>query len=208
VNSTILSVDLEEETVTAEGIVQTANSTAITVARIQFENLWNPTVQLKGETSGTTANIVSIVENIDLLPIGLNANVQANVITAEGQVQNLQIVDSGYGYVNNEVIQFVSADGNRAGTVKVILGGVGLGAGYYKTSKGFLSDAIALHDGDYYQEYSYEVFSKLSVDRYSDMFKKVMHTAGTKFFGSVLLVNDGNAAISLTQSSVTGNVAG
>jgi hypothetical protein len=208
VNSTILSVDLEEETVTAEGIVQTANSTVITVARIQFENLWNTTVELKGETSGTTANIVSIVENIDLLPIGLNANVQANVITAEGQVQNLQIVDSGYGYVNNEVIQFVSADGNRAGTVKVILGGVGVGAGYYKTSKGFLSDAIALHDGDYYQEYSYEVFSKLSVDRYSDMFKKVMHTAGTKFFGSVLLVNDGNAAISLTQSSVTGNVAG
>lgn len=208
VNSTILSVNLQQETVTAEGIVQTANSTVITVARIQFENLWSTTAPLNGETSGTTANIVSVVENINLLPIGLNANVQANVITAEGQALNLQIVDSGYGYVNNEVIQFVSADGERAGTVKVILGGVGIGSGYYKTSKGFLSDAIALHDGDYYQEYSYEVFSKLSVDRYSDMFKKVMHTAGTKFFGSVLLVNDGNAAISLTESSVTGNVAG
>ena len=121
---------------------------------------------------------------------------------------NLQIVDSGYGYVNNEIIQFVSADGERAGTVKVILGGVGKGSGYYKTSRGFLSDVIALHDGDYYQEYSYEVFSKLSVDRYSDMFKKVMHTAGTKFFGSVLLIDEANATISLTESSVTGNVAG
>jgi hypothetical protein len=202
VNSTILSVDLEQETVTAEGIVQTANSTVITVARIQFENLWNPTVELKGETSGATANIVSVVEDINSLPIGLNANVQANVITAEGQALNLQIVDSGYGYVNNEVIQFVSADGNRAGTVKVVLGGVGIGSGYYKTSRGFLSDAIALHDGDYYQEYSYEVFSKLSVDRYSDMFKKVMHTAGTKFFGSVKIEDEGNTAVELTESSV------
>ena len=208
VNSTILSVDLEQEIVTAEGIVQTANSTTIIARRIQFENLWQVGISIKGETSGANANVVSIVEDIDSLPIGLNANIQANVITAEGQVTNLQIVDSGYGYTNNEVIQFVSVDGQRAGTAKVVLGGTGLGSGYYKTSKGFLSDVISLHDGDYYQEYSYEVFSKLSVDKYADMFKKVMHTAGTKFFGSVMLINEANASLSVTESSVTGNVAG
>ena len=208
VNSTILSVDLEEETVTAKGIVQSANSTVIIARRIQFENLWSASVLINGETSGAQANLVSVVEDIYTRPIGLNANVQANVITAEGQITGLQVIDSGFGYSNNEIVRFVSRDNLRAGSVRVITGGVGLERGYYKTSKGFLSDDIALHDGDYYQEYSYEVFSKLSVDIYSDMFKKVMHTAGTKFFGSVLLVDEGNAAISLTESSVTGNVAG
>jgi len=51
-----------------------------------------------------------------------------------------------------------------------------------------------IHDGNYYQEYSYEVLTKISVDRYSDMFKKVMHMAGTKFFGSALIVEEANVA--------------
>jgi hypothetical protein len=56
-----------------------------------------------------------------------------------------------------------------------------------------------IHDGDYYQEYSYEVLSKISLDRYADMFKKVMHIAGTKFFGSALIVEEANVALTLSQ---------
>jgi hypothetical protein len=55
-----------------------------------------------------------------------------------------------------------------------------------------------IHDGDYYQEYSYEILSKISVDRYGDMFKKVMHTAGTKFFGSALVVEEDSATVELS----------
>jgi hypothetical protein len=55
-----------------------------------------------------------------------------------------------------------------------------------------------IHDGDYYQEYSYEVLTKISVDRYADMFKKVMHVAGTKFFGSAVVVEEANVALTLS----------
>jgi hypothetical protein len=56
-----------------------------------------------------------------------------------------------------------------------------------------------IHDGDYYQEYSYEILSKISVDRYADMFKKVMHTAGTKFFGSALIVEEDSVTVELSE---------
>ncbi len=56
-----------------------------------------------------------------------------------------------------------------------------------------------IHDGDYYQEYSYEILSKISVDRYADMFKKVMHTAGTKFFGSAVVIEEDSATLELSE---------
>lgn len=196
-NSTVSTI-----TQTSEGIVKSSNTSVIVVKRIQFENNWASNTTITGETSGATAVLNSIDIDTLSLPVGLNANVEANVITAEGQVTTLKIIDSGFGYVNSEIVQFTSVDGLRAASAKVVLGGVGKGAGYYKSSKGFLSDSVCLHDGDYYQEYSYEIFSKLSVDRYSDMFKKVMHTAGTKFFGSARVVEEDAVVVTLTESSV------
>jgi hypothetical protein len=110
-------------------------------------------------------------------------------------------VDSGIGYSNGDVVQYTSEDGARSGSIKIVNDGSGIGKGYYKSSKGFLSEDMYVHDGDYYQEYSYEILSKISVDRYSDMFKKVMHTAGTKFFGSALVVEEDNVALSLSEIS-------
>lgn len=202
-NAFILDVDTESVIVTAKGIVKEANNTHLLIKRIQLNDLWSNTLPINGEISGATANITNISAVTNEYQIGLNANVEANVITAEGQVTAFDIVDSGYGYTNNEVVQFVSADGSRAGTVKLIIGGTGRGRGYYRSSKGFLSNDIKLHDGDYYQEYSYEVFTKLSVDRYADMFKKVMHTAGTRFFGSVSLSEEGNVTVSVAESTIT-----
>ena len=63
-----------------------------------------------------------------------------------------------------------------------------------------------VHDGDYYQEYSYEVLTKISFDRYSDMFKKVMHVAGTKFFGSALVVEEANVAMTLSSLATSQQV--
>lgn len=201
-NTVILASNLQQVITVAEGIVRKSNSTNITVKRTQLNDLWDNSLVIRGESTGATANITRISPITNTYPIGLNADIDGDVITAEGQVASLEIVDSGYGYTNNEIVQFVSEDGLRAGTLKTVLGGVGLGKGYYRSSKGFLSDEFCIQDGDYYQEYSYEVFTKLSVDKYSDMFKKVMHTAGTKFFGSVMLVDEGNTAVTLAESSV------
>jgi hypothetical protein len=170
--------------------------------RITFENTWLPNEPMIGEVSGAEADVIGVTEDItELYPIGLNADITANVVTSDGEVTALQVIDSGFAYSNAEIVDFVSEDNLRSGTAKIVLDGHGLGIGYYRSSKGFLSDDIYVHDGDYYQEYSYEILSKISVDRYSDMFKKVMHMAGTKFFGSALIVEEANAALALTSIS-------
>ena len=200
VAANVSNVSLYQITSTAKGIVKFANTSVVYVKRLTFENTFKPGSIMIGDVSGATANVVGVSEDLDLIyPIGLNADIEANVITAEGQITSLQVIDSGIGYSNSDVLQYTSADGKRSGTIKVVVDGHGIGKGYYKSSKGFLSEDMYIHDGDYYQEYSYEILSKISVDRYADMFKKVMHTAGTKFFGSALVVEEDSATVELLE---------
>lgn len=201
-NGLVSSVNLFEIVSTAKAIVKSSNSSQMLAKRITFENTWLPNEPMIGEVSGAEADVIGVTEDItELYPIGLNADITANVVTSNGEVTALQVIDSGFAYSNGEIVDFVSEDNLRAGTAKMILDGHGLGIGYYRSSKGFLSDDIYVHDGDYYQEYSYEILSKISVDRYSDMFKKVMHMAGTKFFGSALIVEEANTALALSAIS-------
>ena len=199
-SANIANIALFQITSTAKGIVKSANTSVVRVKRLTFENTFKEGSLLIGDVSGATANVVGVAEDLDVLyPIGLNASIEANVITANGQITSLQIVDSGIGYSNGDVLQYTSGDGLRSGSVKVVIDGHGIGQGYYKSSKGFLSEDMYIHDGDYYQEYSYEILSKISVDRYADMFKKVMHTAGTKFFGSALVVEEDSINVELSE---------
>ena len=202
VTANVESFALYQVVSTAKGVVKSANSTSVSVKRLTFENTFEPDKLLRGDLSGLTANIVGVSEDTSLLyPIGLNATIEANVITAAGQITSLQVVDSGIGYSNGDIIQYTSSDGERSGTIKVVNDGHGIGKGYYRSSKGFISEDMYIHDGDYYQEYSYEILSKISVDRYADMFKKVMHTAGTKFFGSALVVEEDSLPVTLSEIS-------
>jgi hypothetical protein len=181
--------------ITAQGIVKSSSfntdgTTTIQLKRINFNNTWQIGQTVTGQYSGSTGKIVSVSEvtNLSNNIIGLNAQVAANVVVANGQVTAIDIYDSGFGYVENDVVDFYSKDGTRAGSLKVHLGGTGKGSGYYKSSKGFLSDDKYIQDSDYYQEYSYEIISKLPFDMYAKMYKSVMHMSGTRLFGSVELV--------------------
>jgi hypothetical protein len=206
-NSNVVSVNLFSISSTAKGVIKSGSTpNTLFVKRINFENTFNVGEEITGDSSGTKATIVDIIEDENTYPIGVNAIIEANVVTAIGEITSLQITDSGVGYPNGEIIQFSSMDGTREGTVKAIVGGNGKGAGYYRSSKGFLSSDKYIHDGDYYQEYSYEVLSKMSFDRYSDMFKKVMHVAGTKVFGSSLIVEEDSANVSLSLISTENEV--
>jgi hypothetical protein len=201
-NGLVSNVTPFEIVSTARAIVKSSNSTQILAKRITFENTWQAGGTVIGEVTGAQADVIGATQDESVLyPIGLNAELVANVVTANGEVSSLQVIDSGFAYSNGEIVDFVSEDNLRAGSAKMILDGHGIGQGFYRSSKGFLSDDIYIHDGDYYQEYSYEILSKISVERYSDMFKKVMHVAGTRFFGSALIVEEANVATTLSAIS-------
>ena len=78
----------------------------------------------------------------------------------------------------------------------------GSGEGYYRTRKSFLSSDKYIHDGDFYQEYSYQVLTALPFVKYSETLKKVLHVAGTKAFGSYIGKNKMEVPINV-KSSIT-----
>tara|TARA_B100001059_G_C17829265_1_gene583487 strand:+ start:1337 stop:3409 length:2073 start_codon:yes stop_codon:yes gene_type:complete len=70
--------------------------------------------------------------------------------------------------------------------------------GQYLDNKGFASDNIKIHDGDKFQKFSYVVKGGVQLEDWKNAFKKLVHPAGFKFFGEILLlltlVNNGNPA--------------
>ena len=208
-SATVSNVVLQVVTSSARGIIKPqSNTSVLRVKRINLENTFLAGQTITGRSSEATATIVSVAEDTTVLPIGFNANVSANVVTANGIITQLTVVDSGVGYWLNgsNTVQYVSEDGLRAGSARVNIDGLGVGSGYFKSSKGFISSNKYLRDGDYYQEYSYEILTRIPFNKYATMFKKVMHTAGTRFFGAVLIEDSAEAVISYADDVVANNI--
>lgn len=55
-------------------------------------------------------------------------------------------------------------------------------SGFYKKKKSLLSDKWKLFDGNYYQDYSYVINTKLNFDVFKNDVEELVHPAGTKMF--------------------------
>jgi hypothetical protein len=157
---------------------------------------------LIGEISDTYANVVSVGEYA-YEAMGNNAYVEAKVSTANGTALGIVVADSGFGYVDGESVSFSSNDSVFSGIATVLDRKQGESFGFYQSTKGFLSQDKYIQDGDYYQEYSYEIRADIPLNKYSDMLKKVLHVAGTKFFGAFVHSTVSNSNI----TSVSANVS-
>jgi len=187
----------------SRGIVKSSNSSVLSLKRINFENTFDFSEGFVGQSSGVSANIVAISEEDNSLQIGLNAVVQSNVQTATGSVQQLDIVDSGFGYIQDETATFLSSDGLRAGSAKINLGRRGISEGFYRDRNGQLSSSKKIHDGEYYQDFSYEVRTSIRVDKYSEMLKNILHVSGTKSFSATVLSEVANTSLNIISDITT-----
>jgi hypothetical protein len=158
---------------------------------------------LVGEVSGVTATVVFTTPDLTADIIGLNANVTANVITTTGSVTDLTLEDSGLSFYQDQGATFSSLDGERVGAGEINLGGIGSGAGRYTSFSGILDDTNYIHDGTYYQEYSYEVQSNKPLDTYYNILKQLLHVAGTRMFGRVVTSSTSTIGTDMVQSSKT-----
>jgi hypothetical protein len=178
-------------TTTASGEIKSgSNSSVLNVRRLSFQNTFLGGQTIIGSSSGAAATIVTVVDDENTLPIGENADIVANVQVANAVVSSLSVLDSGYGYNDSENVTLVSETSPYIVTAQTTLNKQGVGEGYFSTTGGFLSSDKKIIDSDYYQEYSYEIQSKLPFTTYSEILKKVIHVAGTKMFGRVIINSD------------------
>jgi hypothetical protein len=180
----------------ANGIVLASSNSSMLFLKRQSLNAsylltTNVATQIIGQGSGAVANVVGTGvdwtipdSDIDQIFCGLNAEIDATTTVGTGAAATLSVIDSGFAYQDGEVVSYESSNG-VIGTAQVHLGRYGVGAGYYTDRNGFLSSEKKIFDGNYWQNFSYEIRSSLAIEVYEDMLKKILHIAGMKYFGAL-----------------------
>ena len=169
------------------------NKHLVKIRRLSFGQSFVPGAVLTGSETGATANVLFAYDDPDTLPIGLNADIEANVVTANGVVTSVELIDSGYGYEDGAAVSLVSSNSEFIVTGTARVNQQGVAAGRWQTRHSFPSDVSIVQDSNYWQEYSYVIRTGVSLDKYADIVKDILHVAGTKLFGEVLLVQDTSA---------------
>lgn len=189
------------QTSEATARVKSVNTTVLQCTRLNvFKDLTSETIT--GATSGVTAT-VSSVGSLSTYA-GFNAIILGDAISTNGSVTSLRVIDSGIGYVDKEEVTFYAVDDtNKTGLAELSVTKQGTAEGRYKQTGGFLSSDKYIHDGEYYQEFSYEVQASLPFEKYSEIFKKVVHVAGTRLFGKFTSVEVTNSNIQAACSTIT-----
>lgn len=175
-----------------KGIILTANSTEATIQRTDFGVDFDFAEPIVGDQSAAQATVITVSQIEDQEFWGENAVVTTDVIVANGVATSVEVIDSGFGYAENDSVTLRKADGNNpftmTGTANVSNNGVG--SGFWRTFSSHLNSEKRIRDNDFYQEYSYEVLSRQTINRYEDILKKSVHVAGTKMFGGVSIESD------------------
>jgi len=108
--------------------------------------------------------------------------------TTLGAITKISIIDRGSNYTDgNTSVNLASFGDGTATAVVGILEGAFTYPGRFLNDDGFLSSYNFLQDKDYYQNFSYVIKAKTSIDRYRKVLKDLVHPAGTRLFGIYLL---------------------
>jgi len=176
----------------------------ITLKRTSFNVVWTVNDTITG-SSGSTATLLAYETIASSKPMGDNAVIDAEVVVADGVATGLEIVNSGYGYEDNKQATLTRTSNPFVITANTSIEQQGLGEGYWSTVTSHLNDAAKIHDNKYYQEFSYDIQTGVSIDKYRDIVKSVVHVSGTELFGTVVKnsnININVAAAPSTSDSV------
>jgi len=141
---------------------------------------------------GTSYVVVGTERDYSSDTYGSNADMKSRTLFATGRISEVRISNSGFGYINDEIVFLVNDAGEiqARGTLKADSQGITAGFWGSETSQlnGFKDGKYydsrnKIHDSDLYQEFSYEILSTVDLGVYEETLKKNVHLAGTRLFG-------------------------
>lgn len=139
-------------------------------------------------------DVLDVSRNYSSDIYGFNAKIRSDTEFAEGKILAVKVIESGFGYIDDRIENLYDKNGIIAARGRVNARGQGITEGIWTSNEshinGFLEDGIEYYDGgqriqdsNYYQDYSYEVLSKVGINTYERTLKDLAHVAGTKLFG-------------------------
>ena len=124
--------------------------------------------------------------------------------TANGVISKVAVTNAGSGFVRTDpLILFNTTRSAVNATAAGLLSAPISYTGRYNDVKGFLSWSNKLQDNRYYQEYSYVLRSPQVLNTYKEIVKNVVHPAGMRLFGDVLINIDINSTTTSIKNEYT-----
>jgi len=147
---------------------------------------------------GHTYTITSVNRDYRSAPFGNNSDIQNRTLFSQGRISAAEIRNSGFGYVDGEVVTLIDAEGTHHARAVLSAKEQGITSGFWGSEQshinGFWTDPIdkqfkyydsemKIQDSDLYQEYSYVIKSVVDQKKYDSVVKETVHLAGSKLFG-------------------------
>ena len=115
---------------------------------------------------------------------GNNAVITSIISSGNSSVTAVEIIDSGYGYVENENVTLTSNTNTTLVGGTSIVYRTGKGPGRWLNRKSFASDITYIQDGYFYQNYSYQIIAKRMLSSYETLVRDLVHPSGVAMFGA------------------------
>jgi hypothetical protein len=155
-----------------------------------------PTITVSG--SGSGANIT--VET--LLGFGGELTPATGSL---GVIESISITNRGSGYTSSPTIDLTGLGDGSANATANIVAGVYTYPGRFKDDTGLLSSSNYLEDRDYYQNFSYVIKLRKSIEEYRKYVNDLVHPAGMKLWAEYVYESEPtvNDSISIAYSNVS-----
>lgn len=144
-----------------------------------------------------TANVITSTGNGANIQVTSLLGFGGEYVTANstiGAIERITILSGGTGYATDPTVDLTGyGDGTATATAKAVKG-VYTYPGRYINDDGHLSSYNFLQDRDYYQNFSYVVRVKKSIEEYRKILKDLVHPAGMKLFGEYLIEDNGETS--------------
>jgi len=174
------------------------------------ENLYSVLSEFFIETPGKNFRVGDEVFITDEKGTGFSAFIEQTGLG--GTIKKIGVKNSGINYFNTVTVSFISETGDLSSAV-VFASPTAITRypGFYTNNSGKLSSTKKIQDGNYYQDFSYVLKTAVSLDTYFQILKELVHPAGTRMFGSILvkdvLQNEPNTSVQGTvfRNPIVGN---
>lgn len=181
--------------------------TVFEVGTISFLSSINPGSQYTSkvyidviEPNVAALNITDAFGNIK----GHNAVVDSKIVGGNGIISSVQIINSGYGYLDGETVTLGSNNNATIVEGSAIVGMPGLGEGRWLNRKSFASDEMKLQDSLFYQDFSYQIVAEKMLSMYESIVRNLIHPTGIALYGRYRLNDEILDGISsLAESSIS-----
>lgn len=155
------------------------------ITKIDFIQYNDEPIGGSGYTAFPTANVASGTGTGAVLAVGAimgDSEKIRSIIDSYGKIRDITIVNSGSGYSNVSLNLTSIGDGTATATATVSSGRED-GFKRYLNDDGMISAYNFLQNRDYYQNYSYVISVRESINSYKEAVKNLLHPSGMKLFG-------------------------